>query len=119
MKQKHLEAALSSIRAFAEPDYMLEQFPTPPSLAARLLYAVGDELAGRRVADLGCGCAMLGLAAATLGAHSVVGVDVDSAALAIARANAAQHAEQYDIDVSFVRKSAASCVFVRVLSLCT
>jgi ribosomal protein L11 methyltransferase len=50
---------------------------------------VERPLAGLRVADLGCGSGLLGLAALALGAESVVAVDTDPLAIAATRANAA------------------------------
>jgi 2-polyprenyl-3-methyl-5-hydroxy-6-metoxy-1,4-benzoquinol methylase len=49
--------------------------------------ATADELAGMRVLDLGCGVGPLGLAAATKGAHVLLG-DIEEEALAMAQRNA-------------------------------
>ncbi len=46
---------------------------------------------GDRVLDLGCGCGLYGLAAARLGAGEVVLTDIDPAAVACARRNAARN----------------------------
>ncbi len=43
---------------------------------------------GLRVADVGCGSGILGIAAAKLGAAEVVGVDIDEASVEVARQNA-------------------------------
>jgi putative methylase len=69
---------------------VLEQYATPPPLAARLIYhaMLHGDIAGCRVCDLGCGTGILACGAAILGASTVVGVDLDPAALAIARRNA-------------------------------
>jgi putative methylase len=53
-----------------------------------LAYSQGD-IAGKRVADLGCGTGMLAIGAALLGAEEVVGLDKDQGALATAEFNAA------------------------------
>lgn len=87
MRQRDLEIALEKVPAHPAPKPELEQYRTPPKIAADVLfraYALGD-VAGRRVADLGCGTGMLAIGAAVLGAEDVVGVDVDAAALAAAR----------------------------------
>ncbi len=68
----------------------LEQYPTPPGLAAELLFlalAQGD-IEGRRVVDIGCGNGVLALGALLLGAAGAVGFDVDAGALETARRNA-------------------------------
>ena len=58
--------------------------------ALELLAAMTPEgLAGLRVADLGCGSGVLGLAALRLGAASVVAVDTDSLAVRATTDNAA------------------------------
>ncbi|GFR51565.1 hypothetical protein Agub_g13985, partial [Astrephomene gubernaculifera] len=93
MKLKELHALMQDIAPFSRPKPELEQYPTGPHLASRLLFAVDssyDELAGRTVVDLGCGTAMLSIGAALLGARHVVGLDVDVEALQTAAENVAQ-----------------------------
>lgn len=72
------------------PKAELEQYPTPPGLAAEMAYiALGKgDLAGRRVLDAGCGNGVLGIAAKLLGAAEVVGVDRDPQAIRVAERNA-------------------------------
>jgi ribosomal protein L11 methyltransferase len=55
-------------------------------LALALLSAI--ELAGRRVADIGCGSGVLAIAAAHLGATPVHAVDIDERAVELAELNA-------------------------------
>ncbi|KAJ2799685.1 hypothetical protein H4R21_003463 [Coemansia helicoidea] len=90
MKLKQLEGYLGDVAAFRDPKIQLEQYPTTAHLASRVLYtaetAYGD-IAGKAVVDLGCGCGMLSVAAAMMGAGCVTGVDVDSDALEIAQEN--------------------------------
>jgi putative methylase len=91
MKLKQLEMTLQEVRGFSRPRAGLEQYQTPAPLAARLLYhaLMKGDIAGKRVCDLGCGTGVLAIGAALLGADSVVGVDIDERALAVARENAA------------------------------
>ncbi|KAG2422983.1 hypothetical protein HXX76_015654 [Chlamydomonas incerta] len=90
MKLKELHALMQDIAPFRRAKVELEQYPTGPHLASRLLFTVDnsyDEFAGRTVADLGCGTAMLSIGAALLGARHVVGVDIDPDALEVAAEN--------------------------------
>ncbi|CAI5507036.1 unnamed protein product, partial [Closterium sp. Naga37s-1] len=80
----------------------LEQYPTGPHIASRMLYEIHtrfDDVEGRTVLDLGCGCGTLGIAAAMLGAEYVVGVDADDSAIATAQANC----QEYEIDMDFIQ----------------
>lgn len=66
------------------------------------------DIEGHTVLDLGCGTGMLGIAACMLGAGTVVGVDIDSGALAAA----AENASDMDVDLDLVCCDVArnSCV---------
>ena len=82
--------ALQEVSPFADPNPTDEQYPTPAGIAADMVflaYSQGD-IDGLKVADLGCGTGMLGIAAALLGAREVIGLDKDPAALDQARKNA-------------------------------
>jgi predicted RNA methylase len=72
MKLRELESWLSEVEPFAEPKYELEQYPTSAHLAARMLFVAETsfgDIEGRRVCDLGCGTAILGIGAHMLGAR--------------------------------------------------
>jgi ribosomal protein L11 methyltransferase len=60
-------------------------------LAALEKLADGDGLAGGRVLDVGCGSGILSIAAAKLGARSVLGVDTDPIAIEATIANAGRN----------------------------
>jgi putative methylase len=100
MKLKQLEMTLQRVRGFSRPQAVLEQYQTPAPLAARLLYhaLMKGDIEGKRVCDLGCGTGVLAIGAALLGAETVVGVDIDEKALAVARENAAL----LDMEVTFL-----------------
>ena len=88
---------------FDDPNIDLEQYHTPPDLAARFLYTARDDLVGRSVADLGCGNGILGIGAKYLGAHKVVGFEIDPRAASKATKNAV-NGEFDDIIVCDVKK---------------
>ena len=102
LRLRDVESSLSSLRtAFPSPRVELEQYPTSAPLAARMLWTAETsfgDVAGRVVADLGCGTGILALGASLVGARSVVGFDVDEDAVERARENA----EEVDEDVEFV-----------------
>jgi putative methylase len=89
MKLRALEIKLQSFEVLKDPREDLEQYQTPATMAARLLYiALGnDDVAGRRVLDPGCGNGCLGIGAALLGARSVTCMDVDPRMVELARSN--------------------------------
>jgi len=87
---------------FDDPDIDLEQYHTPPDLAARFLWTAKEDLVGRSVADLGCGCGILGIGATFLGAHKVMGFEIDESAAAKARKNASNG--QMEVTVCDVKK---------------
>ncbi len=100
MKKRDLEMALQSVRDFNDPDPRLEQYMTPATIAADILfnaYSEGD-VAGMKVIDLGCGTGMFSIGAALLGAGMVRGFDVSEKAIGIARENA----ESIGVNVEFV-----------------
>jgi len=92
MKLKHLEMTLQQLDGFVKPRPSLEQYQTPAPLAARLLYHafMRGDIAGKTVCDLGCGTGMLAIGASLLGAHRVIGVEIDPKALDVARKNTAR-----------------------------
>jgi putative methylase len=85
-----LERFLSTIQVNPEPKVDLEQYTTSEHIAATMLYIAAytnNDISGKCVLDLGCGTGRLSLGAAFLGAETVLGVDIDKAALKIAMAN--------------------------------
>jgi len=77
------------LKPFAKPKIQLEQYPTSPWIAARVMTMCEDagDISERVVCDLGCGAGMLSCAAAILEADQVIGVDIDPDALVTAREN--------------------------------
>ncbi|RLF24588.1 MAG: RNA methyltransferase [Thermoprotei archaeon] len=86
--RKELEILLERVPPHPSPRIELEQYTIPSSLAATILWIAHfnhDDIAGRIVADLGCGTGRLAIGAAILGASLSIGIDVDHRALNIAR----------------------------------
>ncbi|KAL0842305.1 hypothetical protein ABMA28_014437 [Loxostege sticticalis] len=90
MKLKTLQGHLQELKGFAEPKIKLEQYETPPHIAAVALYTIQtqfDALDGKLVLDAGCGPGTLGLGAAIMGAGAVTAMDIDEDALEILQEN--------------------------------
>lgn len=91
MKLKQLEGLLGGLTQFPDPKVELEQYPTGPHIASRMLYTAEnsfDDITGKVVADFGCGCGTLALASALLDAEHVLGIDIDPQSLELAQENA-------------------------------
>lgn len=95
MKSK-IAIELSKLEEFQNPKISLEQYMTPPELAADILhnaYMQGD-IEGKEVLDLGTGTGVFAIGAALLGAE-VTAVEKDEEALDLAEENA-EEAEVLD-----------------------
>lgn len=102
MKLKQLEGLLGSLQQFSSPKIDLEQYPTGSHIASRMLFTAENsygDVTNKVVADFGCGCGTLGLAAALLGAQHVVGFDMDTDSLEIASENA----DDLELDMELVQ----------------
>jgi len=90
MRLRELEQWLSQVDGFEDPKMELEQYRTSANMAAHMLTTIDtqyDDIEGKAVADLGCGCGVLGIGSILLGSGYTVGLDIDTEALEIARRN--------------------------------
>lgn len=95
-KKKHLEMAIQKVPKHPNPKVDLEQYSTPATIAADLLwnaYSLGD-IADKKVMDLGCGTGIFAIASKLLGAASAIGVDIDKDSINLA--------SSYCRDVDFI-----------------
>jgi len=111
-RKRELARRLSAVQGFDDPRAELEQYRTPPELAATLVHTADlqGDIEGT-VLDLGCGTGMLALAGALCGPETVVGVELDRSALGTAREN--EHRMALSAPVSWV------CADVTRLPLCS
>ncbi|WP_202318584.1 METTL5 family protein [Archaeoglobus neptunius] len=96
MRKRELEILLEELKGFENPKIKLEQYVTPPGLAAFI--ATTAKLIGdlHTVFDLGCGTGILAISCSLLGAYSV-GVELDLEALKIAEENADRVGAEIDL----------------------
>ncbi len=90
MNLRHLEMHLERLAGFSRPSARLEQYQTPPAVAARLLFHayMQGAIEDKAVCDLGCGTGILACGAALLGATPITGIDLDPQAVGQAEKNA-------------------------------
>ncbi len=95
-----LAQRLAIVAGFENPSASLEQYRTPPELAAHLVHRADlqGDIEDRTVVDLGCGTGMLALGATLRSPTRVVGIDVDPAPLATATENERQVASASAVD---------------------
>ncbi|CAB4397610.1 unnamed protein product [Rhizophagus irregularis] len=101
MRLKNLESELQVVVGFDKPKIQLEQYCTTPHLAARMLYTahtVYDDIESKVIADLGCGCGILSIAANLLDSNYNLALDIDNDALQIAKENCSE----FEVDVEFI-----------------
>ncbi|MGE5637499.1 MAG: METTL5 family protein [Chloroflexota bacterium] len=87
VRKLDLERFISTIKPNPSPKASLEQYTISEQVAADILYFAAytnGDIIGKTVLDLGCGTGRLALGASFLGAKTVVGIDVDETAIAVA-----------------------------------
>ncbi|NHJ48152.1 MAG: methyltransferase [Asgard group archaeon] len=90
VKRKDLEIFLSQVEEVQDLKLQYEQYPSPPRIAANLLWMAGienNDIFDKIVLDLGCGSGILAFGALYLGAKEVIGLDIDYESLLIAKRN--------------------------------
>jgi putative methylase len=93
IRKLDLERFLSETEINPSPKVSLEQYTISEHVAADMLYLAAyghGDIVGKTVLDLGCGTGRLALGAAFLGAKTVLGIDLDRAAVALASETAAK-----------------------------
>jgi putative methylase len=98
--KSELTQQLGVVAGFDSPRADLEQYRTPPELAAHLVHTADlhGDIEDHAVVDLGCGTGMLALGAALRGPESVVGLDIDPGPLATARENERRVASATEVE---------------------
>lgn len=106
--RRRLAQELAVVAGFEDPRAPLEQYHTPPDLAAHIVHTADlqGDIEDRTVLDLGCGTGMLALGAALRGPKRAVGLDIDPAPLSTAVENERRVGAM--TDVSWVRGDATA-----------
>jgi len=99
MKRKHLAILLSKLEPNPKPKLRWESYNIDAESAAEMVYTafLHGDIEGKRIADLGCGSGILGIAAMLLGASQAVGVEIDKTALETAVINAKRMGVKIDL----------------------
>lgn len=90
MRLKDLKVELSKVKDFSKVSISLEQYMTPPEIAASIahtIHATYDDIEGRSVLDLCCGTGMLSFACSYFSPSYILGVDSCPKALEVFRLN--------------------------------
>ncbi len=98
--RRTLAQQLGVVAGFENPSVALEQYTTPPELAAHIVHRADlmGDIEDRIVVDLGTGTGMLALAAALRGPELVFGVELDGDALQTALDNERRVASRSGIE---------------------
>ena len=90
--KRELEGQLAVVAGFENPRASLEQYPTPPELAAHVIHLADlhGDIENRTVVDLGAGTGMFSLGAALRGPERVIALELDGPPLRTAVENRKQ-----------------------------
>lgn len=93
---------LENVPKHPNPKVGLEQYSTPATIAADLVwnaYGLGD-IDGMSVLDIGCGTGIFAIASSLMGARYSLGVDIDDESIALAKITQNGISDEHDIDVA-------------------
>lgn len=110
MKKKQLEMFLQKTPSFPKPKSSLEQYQTPATIAAEVLFIAYQyhDIEGKTVLDLGCGTGVFSFGASLLGAKKVIGIDKDLGSIKLAEKFAKIHHLPITFHVEDVSESSFS-----------
>ncbi len=96
---RDLTATLSKLKGFEKPSVQLEQYATPPEIAADWIWHMASqgEVAGKIILDAACGPGILGLGLLLLGARKVYFLDMDEKILRVCRENYEVLRKEYEL----------------------
>ncbi|NQV91222.1 methyltransferase [Candidatus Woesearchaeota archaeon] len=97
--QRDLSRELTNLQLFENPQFKLEQYETPPHIAADWIWGMAQrsEVAGKIILDAGCGTGILGLGLLLMGARKIYFVEKDESAMKICMENYNKLKKEYEI----------------------
>ncbi|AFN83599.1 putative methyltransferase [Encephalitozoon romaleae SJ-2008] len=111
MKIKELKMKLSKVKDFHKMSVGLEQYMTPPDIAASMVsvaHSTYDDIEGRSILDLCCGTGMLSFACGYFSPSYILGIDLCPSALETFRLNNLE----FGINIDLVRCSIDDLTFI-------
>lgn len=111
MKQRQLEIILQKIPRSPTPIPHLEQYMTPATIAADVIFTAYNwgDIHEKTVVDLGCGTGILAIGAYLMGAQKVQGYDVDPTVISIAKEYTTKNNYQIEFHIQDIIQIKTSC----------
>ncbi len=105
-RKRRLEIVLQKLKPVRTRTPALEQYSTPAGIATDIVWEAfnAGDIVGKKVVDLGCGNGVFAIGAKLMGASETVGIDIDEAAIEVARENAESLTLEIDFRVAEVRE---------------
>lgn len=97
MNEKLLTKLLQELHVFKVADAQLEQYPTPPAVAAEVLIQHKEHIVNKEILDIGAGTGILGIGALLLGAKKVTFIEKDAEAVKVLEKNLRYVNEEYEV----------------------
>lgn len=100
MKKKELEILLQKVPLPIKPIPNLEQYMTPASIAADIIFTAHQfgDIENKIIIDLGCGTGIFSVGATLAGAKKVTGIDADKDVITIAK----EYAKKNNLEIKFM-----------------
>ena len=111
MKQRQLEISLQQTPKPTAPIPQLEQYMTPATIAADVIYTAyhWGDIQDKIVVDLGCGTGIFAIGAYLMGAQKAMGFDVDPNVIAQAKEYATKNKYPIEFTVQDITAVQTSC----------
>ena len=111
MKQKELEMFLQKIPQPPNPKPSLEQYMTPATIAADIIYTAChfNDIQNKTIVDLGCGTGIFAIGAVLTNAAHVYGFDIDNDSIIAAKNFAKQQSLKINFETKEIQQVNTQC----------